>query len=199
MAVRISSKQYKALISKQDHSINLGGAKASHPALIAFEKQFYSEPEMALIRETPHSAALQYLQKHPEKLSGSMESYEQTFVMHFFECNHPDVYNYMLAVPNAGKRTKRERGHLLAEGLKKGVPDLFVEKAVGNYHGLRIELKKSLGRKGDVSEAQWGWLKKYDDEGFKACVAIGYRECIALICAYVEVKCRFKNINSECW
>lgn len=193
MTERISIKDYQELLAKQ-------GAKAlsrkkkvntPSPALKQFEAQFYGEDEMVIARNTNHYNALSYLQRHPKELYGSIERYEQIFVMHFFEINHPDIYEYMLAVPNAGKRTKRERGNLLSEGLKKGVPDIFVEKAKGSYHGLRIELKKSLGSTNDVTPGQWGWLEKYEQEGFQACVAIGYRECIVLICQYFDVPCRF--------
>lgn len=195
MTARLSTKDYHALLAKQGLNTTSKAkvAKAPSPAMKKFEAQFYGEPEMIIARDTPHYNALSYLQRHPEQLYGSIESYEQTFVMHFFEINFPDIYEYMLAVPNAGKRTKRERGNLLAEGLKKGVPDIFVEKAIDPFHGLRIELKKTLGTTNDVSPVQWEWLERYEREGYQACVAIGYRECIILICQYFNVSCRFAS------
>ena len=48
---------------------------------------------------------------------------------------------YMHAVPNGGARDARVGARMKAEGVKRGVPDVFLDVARGPYHGLRIEMK----------------------------------------------------------
>jgi hypothetical protein len=48
----------------------------------------------------------------------------------------------MFAIPNGGSRDKREAANLKAEGVKSGVPDIFLPVARQGYIGLFIELKR---------------------------------------------------------
>ena len=98
----------------------------------------------------------------------------------------------MFAIPNAGMRTRKSRGMLLAEGLKNGLPDIYVDIAVNPFHGLRLELKRSTETLRAVRENQWSWIEKYNSQGFKAGAVIGYRACIYSICDYLSLPCRFK-------
>lgn len=45
-------------------------------------------------------------------------------------------------IPNGGSRRKSEAGRFKAEGVKAGVPDLFLPAARENFHGLYIEMKR---------------------------------------------------------
>lgn len=44
-------------------------------------------------------------------------------------------------IPNGGSRNKAEAANLKRQGVKAGVPDLFLPVPRGGYHGLYIELK----------------------------------------------------------
>ena len=113
--------------------------------------------------------------------------------MHYFDVHHPNIFEMMFAIPNAGKRSQQASGKFLAEGLKKGIPDIFVDIAVEPYHGLRVELKRSKARLSNVSAEQKDWIDKYNKHDFLAVVAFGYRECIELICKYFGVECKLKK------
>lgn len=84
---------------------------------------------------------------------------------------------------------------LVAEGLRSGVPDIFLDVARGGYHGLRIELKvpeirNSKGtiekRKGVVSPEQSRWLDHYNSSGYQALVAYGWLEAKTQIEEYLS-------------
>jgi len=195
VSVRLSVKEYQALQnSKGQTKAKTKKAKPQSLKIRAFDAQFFGENEFIMPRDTSHYKALSYLQNHPEELSSDCEHYEQTFVFHYFDVHHPSIFDMMFAIPNAGKRSQKVAGQFLAEGLKKGVPDIFVDIAIDPYHGLRVELKRSTVTVSNVSDEQWEWLDKYEARGYKAGVAIGYRECIDLICGYFGITSKLKKI-----
>lgn len=57
----------------------------------------------------------------------------------------PDPY-LLFAVPNGGRRGAAEAAILKGEGVRTGVPDLFLAVPRGRYHGLFLELKTEDGR-----------------------------------------------------
>lgn len=52
----------------------------------------------------------------------------------------------LFAVPNGGRRSRIEVSILKGEGVRAGVPDLFLAVPCGGYHGLFLELKTEDGR-----------------------------------------------------
>ena len=62
--------------------------------------------------------------------------------------SHTHVYpvlQWLHAIPNGGQRHIAVAMKLKAEGVKKGVFDLFLPYPVGRYHGLYIEVKSEKG------------------------------------------------------
>jgi len=55
----------------------------------------------------------------------------------------------------------------MAEGVKRGVPDVFLPVARGGYHGLWIEMK--YGKNKTTSNQKW-WLNELKDQGYKTAV-----------------------------
>jgi hypothetical protein len=53
---------------------------------------------------------------------------------------YPDLLK-MFAIPNGGARHIAVASKLKAEGVKAGVPDVFLPIARGGFHGLWIEFK----------------------------------------------------------
>ena len=54
------------------------------------------------------------------------------------------VLHLMLAIPNGGARDAITGAILKAEGVKPGVPDVFLPVASGPFHGLFIQLQAGL-------------------------------------------------------
>jgi len=76
------------------------------------------------------------------------EHAEQVAFVQWWEVNHPDIR--MFAIPNGGFRHKATAQKLKLEGVRKGVPDLYVPKLK-----LWIEFKRQKG--GSLSADQKDW------------------------------------------
>lgn len=87
------------------------------------------------------------------------------------------------AIPNGGHRSKRVAGKLRAEGVRRGVLDLFCSVARGDFHGLYIEMKSLEGR---ASESQLEWLGESCQEGYAAFVCNGAQAAFDTWKAYVD-------------
>lgn len=77
-------------------------------------------------------------------------------------------------VPNGGSRGPAEAGRFKAMGVKRGVPDVFLDVPRGGYHGLRIEMKRRRG--GVLSDDQADWIDWYNSNGYRAVVCYGWDE-----------------------
>lgn len=90
----------------------------------------------------------------------------------------------LYAIPNGGSRHPAEARHLKAQGVKPGVPDMFLPVARHGYHGLYIELKRRRG--GRVSAEQKAMLDELNKQGYKAVVCEGYENAIGVIIDYLK-------------
>ena len=70
----------------------------------------------------------------------------------------------MFAIPNGGARNAIVASKLKAEGVKPGVPDVFLPVPVGEYHGLWIELKVKPNK---PSPEQHDWIRKLIIAGYR--------------------------------
>ena len=85
----------------------------------------------------------------------NVEHLEQVHVIHWWDTiakanGIPECL--LFAIPNGGYRTKRTGAMLKAEGMRAGVPDLFLAVPRGGFGGLFIEMKRPVG--GRLSPAQ---------------------------------------------
>ena len=92
----------------------------------------------------------------------------------------------LMHIPNGGARRKSEAARFKAEGVKPGVPDLFLPVARGVWHGLFIEMKRQKG--GRISDAQKRWLDDLLRQGYLAQVCCGWKEAAELIEDYLDEK-----------
>ena len=95
----------------------------------------------------------------------------------------PDL-RLMHHIPNGGRRDKRTAALMKKQGVKSGVPDIFLPKPVGRYHGLYIELKRADG--GKTSENQEEWLRELRAEGYRCEVCHGWIAAAETIKHYLE-------------
>lgn len=127
------------------------------------------------------------------------ESQEQQSLFSFFKQAYPEIEKYLFHVPNGGTRTKIAGAKLKSEGVKKGVPDIYLEVMRGGYGGLRIEMKKQSERlktpklltngylkTGGESKEQIEWILNLRNNGYKVEVCYGWKEAKAVILDYLN-------------
>lgn len=85
--------------------------------------------------------------------------------------------------PNGGSRNPVEAARLKAQGVKAGVPDLFLPVPRVGYHGLYIEMKRQKG--GRVSDDQKDWIAFLTAQGYRTAVCKGAEEAIREITQYL--------------
>jgi hypothetical protein len=94
----------------------------------------------------------------------------------------------MHSIPNAGKRSYGAARYMKDEGLKSGVPDIFlpVPKLVDSKwvaFGLYIEMKY---KKNKLLVNQKKWLKDLEDQGYQCNVCYSCEEAIEVIEEYLS-------------
>lgn len=91
----------------------------------------------------------------------------------------------MFAIPNGGHRHKAVAAKLRAEGVKPGIPDLFLPVARGGYHGLFIEMKAKGGR---LRTAQIEMIAALQTQGYHVEVCYGWQEAWEVIVFYLRLE-----------
>lgn len=102
------------------------------------------------------------------------EHEEQRDLIRWFRQSFPGVL--IFAIPNGGKRGKREAAKLKAEGVTAGVPDLFVPA-----WDCWIEMKRQ--RSGRVSPEQRDMHNKLRALGHRVVVAKGSHDAQGMLLA----------------
>lgn len=90
----------------------------------------------------------------------------------------------MFHIPNGGARHIRVAQRLKAEGVKPGVPDIFLPVARKKSHGFFIEMKSAAGV---VGHEQNRWLKFLELQGFYTDVCYSWIEAAQKICRYLGI------------
>lgn len=90
----------------------------------------------------------------------------------------------LFAIPNGGERNVIVASRLKAEGVRSGVPDLFLACGHSCYHGLFIEMKKPKG--GRVSDNQKSFIELLKDQGYATAVCHGWSEARQAIESYLS-------------
>lgn len=93
-------------------------------------------------------------------------------------------FDLMFAIPNGGHRHISVAKRLKKEGVKSGVPDIFLPCKRGLYAGLWIEMKAI---KGKISENQTEWIKNLRNAGYEAKVCYGFDDAKETILKYLSL------------
>ncbi|HIA5715953.1 VRR-NUC domain-containing protein [Yersinia enterocolitica] len=97
------------------------------------------------------------------------------------------IGDYLIHIPNEGKRGPKAARDAKRLGLRKGVPDLFLALPRGGYAGLWIEMKAG---KGKLSQYQTIWLQRLSSVGYRSICCFGFAEGTDLIVNYINLECR---------
>lgn len=103
----------------------------------------------------------------PEVESIPTEHEEQRTFVQWFRRKFPDVR--IMAIPNGGARSPSVACRLKAEGVSRGVPDLFIPE-----WKLWIEMKRVTG--GRVSPEQQGWKSYLEQCGYAVFICAGMEQ-----------------------
>lgn len=115
-----------------------------------------------------------------------LESWEQAKVIEWKrsvqgEC--PELE--LLFISLSGVRlTPGQRVKMKKQGMEPGDPDIRLDVPRGEYHGLRIELKRVKG--GTVSDDQKRVIKMLQEQGYYVEVCKGHIEAINTILRYLR-------------
>ena len=95
--------------------------------------------------------------------------------------HHPEL-TLLFAIPNGGARDPITGAMLKAEGVKRGVPDLFLPAAAGPFHGLFLEMKTASGR---LSPDQQQWQHGLIEQGYACVTAHSLEQAIDTLTRYL--------------
>lgn len=118
-----------------------------------------------------------------DKQGNFTEAYSQAKLFEYIDKNilKDERYRLIFAIPNGGSRNIREALSLKLQGLRAGIPDIFVSYASKNYNGLYIEMKKKGGR---VSPHQKSYLELFTKYKYLCVVCYSTDEAINTINDY---------------
>ncbi len=115
------------------------------------------------------------------------EHEEQVRLFEVFKINaakYPEL-DGCFAVPNGGERHVAVAAKLKSEGVRSGIPDIFIPAPRGNSHGLFVEMKS---RKGSVSKNQAHMMSVLSRCGYACIVAYGWENAWREIEEYLKSK-----------
>lgn len=91
----------------------------------------------------------------------------------------------LYAVPNGGYRHPATAVMLKNEGVKAGVPDIFLPVPLHHWHGLYIEMKRA-DRSNHPSAEQRIWIEELRRQGYCVAVCYGCEAAINAFTAYMR-------------
>lgn len=116
-----------------------------------------------------------------------LEHTEQVTLMQWWHlvCKGMGVPEELLfAIPNGGQRNIIVASKLKAEGVRAGVPDLFLAYPTRRHCGLFIEMKKPKG--GRASDKQKSMLATLAENGYATAICHGWTDARTTIEEYLE-------------
>lgn len=125
----------------------------------------------------------------PEQLAKTTEhSHQMAFFAWCQQSQYPKL-RFAFAIPNGGARDKVTASKLKAEGVKKGVADVFIPIAAHGCHGLWIEFKRpgtETQSEGKLSDEQKEFRDFVISENYGHFVAYSYLQAIDCVVRYLS-------------
>ena len=90
----------------------------------------------------------------------------------------------LYSIPNGACVAPKNRKRLVAEGLKRGMPDLHLPVARGPYHSLFLELKTKTGR---LSPHQQERMELLEAAGNLCKTSRSFQESITILKEYLGI------------
>jgi len=100
----------------------------------------------------------------------------------WFSLQHPHLAPLLFHIPNGGSRNPLEAKNLKRQGVKAGVPDLFLAKPSNGYCGLFIEMKYG---KNKLTPLQDAYFMLLNENGFKCAVCYDFDSFRIIINQYL--------------
>lgn len=113
------------------------------------------------------------------------EHYLQRECVKWFRFVHSQHSMLLFAIPNGGARSKATAGKLKAEGVVRGVADLFLAVPNRKYHGFFIEMKYG---KNNLTADQIEFRNKVVKQGYKHSVCRSTEQFIHELTHYINDK-----------
>ncbi|CQI92233.1 VRR-NUC domain-containing protein [Yersinia frederiksenii] len=120
------------------------------------------------------------------KVNHQAETEEQTALIEWADKTVIDgicIGDYLIHIPNEGKRGPKAAKDAKRLGLRKGVPDLFLALPRGGYAGLWIEMKAQGGQS---TIEQFCWLRKLDNVGYVATTCFSFSQAKDTVVKYLN-------------
>jgi len=106
------------------------------------------------------------------------EHQEQCAVIKYCDWNHVPIF----AIPNGSSKSMNQARKFKAEGLRSGIPDLFIPVPTDTSHGLFLEMKRR--KKSIISDEQKDWIHKLQTYGYTVVICKGSDEAVEAICKH---------------
>lgn len=106
----------------------------------------------------------------------------QSECVKIFELKYPKLKHLLFAIPNGGKRNKAVAAKLKREGVRSGVPDLFLACPSSNMAGLFIEMKVG---KNKPTKNQKFYLNDLRNRGYATAVCRSVDYFLTLVELYI--------------
>lgn len=106
------------------------------------------------------------------------EASEQKALIEWCEYSKVPIFH----IPNGGTRNPKEAVELKRQGVKPGVPDLFIPLPRGSKHGMFIEMKYG---KNKTTDNQNKWLCYLVQQGYECHVCYSCESAVACVKKYL--------------
>ena len=98
---------------------------------------------------------------------------------------HP-ILEWIIHVPNGGKRPRGAAGKLKAMGVKPGVLDVLLPLPFNGWSGLAIEMKVGSNK---TTEQQDDWLQVFEASGYYTAVCYTLEDFMAHVGRFLASEC----------